>query len=588
MQHADHAGRERAWATAIGSHHDPRDGVTQARAWATVWVTIALAVGAASLLPWVLMELRPDDTEALESPLVAAAAGQLIDGPARLYGPYGGRNPRVLIHAPLYYRLTALLAWPLVHFRLDPVSACLVVGRFLSTLGFLVALVAVYHLARLGAAPRLAGWWAVLLAAATPVYGGLPFEVRPDLLGIGLQTTGVWIVLAALADDRPRLKLCGAFACFGLALCVKQHFLAAPAVSTVLLLSAAARGRVPFRAVVVAVFLAVAIVALDYAVEEWATGGRMSQSVFVAAASISRIHPADWFFAMNILLALVWKSAGPILLLAAGGIALGLGGPGAGRRRLATAATALVALIAALVVVQFFWVDMRLSGLIVAGSLALIAVAAPAFALAGWPWPGDRIASALLAYCTLELAFMAILCRLSAGAWYNYAIGGALLACALAARAVARAFDGACSRRALLVVAIAAVAAPAFALTDAREVAAKRRADRAAVGRLLRKTRPSPTEIFFVDRPGDNRVHGRMDLVYDPWLYPVFESTGLAEPRSVWLAHALGAGPIRVVIATSPRTRIDGVPHTLPGLGYRLSDRSGPFFVWTRGPVEPR
>ena len=35
----------------------------------------------------------------------------------------------------------------------------------------------------------------------------------------------------------------------------------------------------------------------------------------------------------------------------------------------------------------------------------------------------------------------------------------------------------------------------------------------------------NPMPIFFADRPGLNRVHGRADLVYDPWLYPVFEST---------------------------------------------------------------
>jgi hypothetical protein len=548
---------------------------------------MALAVGAATLIPWALRALRKDDIEALESPLVAAAAGQLVEGPAQLYGPYGGRNPRVLIHAPLYYRLTALLAWPLVHFGLEVVTACLLVGRGLSTLGFLVALVAVYQMARLGGAPSRAGWWAALLAAATPIYGGLPFEVRPDLLGIGLETAGVWIVLATLAEERPARALPCAFVCFALALCVKQHFVAAPAVSTVFLLAAAARGWLAFRAAVLPVFLGVTIIGVCYAGEQWATGGRMSQSVFVAAANVSRIHPADWFFALNILLAVVWKSVGPILLLAAGGAALGPGRPGAGRRCLATAGTGLIALTAALVVLQFFWVDMRVSGLIVAGSLALVAVFVPALALAAGPRPDDRIGRALWAYCALELAVTALLCRLSTGAWYNYAIGGVLFACVLAARSVEQAVGEKCSRQAVLTFAIAAVAVPAFALTDAKEVAAKRRVDRAALQGLLKNTRLSSTEIFFVDRPGDNRVHGRLDMVYDPWLYPVFESTGLAEPRSTWLARALAAGPIRVVVTTSPRSRIDGVARSLPELGYRLSDRSGPFLVWRRSLQEP-
>ena len=80
--------------------------------------------------------------------------------------------------------------------------------------------------------------------------------------------------------------------------------------------------------------------------------------------------------------------------------------------------------------------------------------------------------------------------------------------------------------------------------------------------------RPS-TEIFFVDLPGANRVHGRIDLVYDPWLYPVFESIGLAEPRSIWLEQALATGPVRVVATTSSRTEIDGLKRTLPELGYQ-------------------
>ena len=52
-----------------------------------------------------------------------------------------------------------------------------------------------------------------------------------------------------------------------------------------------------------------------------------------------------------------------------------------------------------------------------------------------------------------------------------------------------------------------------------------------------------PTTIFFVDRPGFNRVHGRADLVYDPWLYPVFESIKLAEPRSAWLGASARERP---------------------------------------------
>jgi hypothetical protein len=556
------------------------------RVWAAMWVTAALAAGAATLVPWVLMAARPDDTEALESPLVMAAAGQLIAGPAQLYGPYGGQNPRVLIHAPFYYRLTGLFAWPLVRLGVEPVPATLLVGRVLSMLGFLLALVAVYRLARLGAGPRLGGWWAVLLAAATPIYGGLPFEVRPDVLGIGLQTTGVWIVLASLTEERPERRLVWAFACFGLALCIKQHFVVAPAFSAALLLWAAAPGGLSFRTIALPVLLAPAIAALYYGAEEWTTGGRMSQSVFFAAARLPRIHPADWFFAGNILLALVWKSVGPILLLAAAGSAMVLARPGAGRRLLAAGATGLIGAIALLVVAQLFYLDMRISTLIVAGSLVAIGSLLPACALAGGPLATDRLMALLSWYCALELAWTAVLCRLSTGAWYNYAIEGVIFACVLAARWLARALRDASSPHALLTMAIAALAVPAFALTDAKEIIAKRQADRAALARLFQKTELPPTATFFVDRPGENRVHGRPELVYDPWLYPVFESLGLAEPRSRWLAHALSEGPVRLVVTSAPPTGINGLPRSLPDLGYRLSYRSGPFFVWTRGPRE--
>jgi hypothetical protein len=56
--------------------------------------------------------------------------------------------------------------------------------------------------------------------------------------------------------------------------------------------------------------------------------------------------------------------------------------------------------------------------------------------------------------------------------------------------------------------------------------------------------------VFVVDCPGMNRLHGRLDLVYDEWLYPVFETMGLAGPqylssgdpaRSLWVKGSLTA-----------------------------------------------
>src|SRR5262249_44948206 len=177
-----------------------------------------------------------------------AVARQREEGPAGLYGPYGGRNPLVLIHAPLYYRVAALAAWPITLLGVGAVPASLVAGRLLSALGMVTTLVATFRLARLDGAAPAGGWWAALLLAATPGFGGLPFEVRPDMLGIGLQTTGALIFLAALEEqDRRRRRLAAAFVCFALAACIKQQFVVTPAVAALILTAASARGAVRWQ-----------------------------------------------------------------------------------------------------------------------------------------------------------------------------------------------------------------------------------------------------------------------------------------------------------------------------------------------------
>ena len=119
-----------------------------------VWITAMLATAAGALIPWSALAFRVQDMEALESPLLLSVARQFQSGPGRLYGPYSGRYPLVLIHAPLYYRLAALAGWPLNARGLDPVTAALVAGRLLSALGFLATLVAAFGLASLGSIRR--------------------------------------------------------------------------------------------------------------------------------------------------------------------------------------------------------------------------------------------------------------------------------------------------------------------------------------------------------------------------------------------------------------------------------------------------
>ena len=289
--------------------------------WLAVWITLVLATGAGTLIPWAALAFRAEDMEAVESPLLLSVAHQFWSGPGRLYGPYGGRYPLVLIHAPLYYRLAGLAAWPLTRAGCDHVTAALATGRVLSVVGFLMALVAAFGLARLGSMRRGPGWWAALLVAATPVCSGLPFEVRPDMLGIGLQTTGILLVLSAIAASPiGNARLVAGFGCFALAACIKQHFVVAPVLSAFLLAGARARGRIGLAPVLRCVSIGLAIVAIYYGVEEWGSGGRMSRSIVVAAGTVGKVHPADWLAAGNFLLAVLWKCVGVTLLLAAAGL----------------------------------------------------------------------------------------------------------------------------------------------------------------------------------------------------------------------------------------------------------------------------
>ena len=139
------------------------------------------------------------DVDKYESPLMLSVGRQLVAGPWGLYGPFGGSNPLVLIHAPLYYRAAGLLAWPLARAGLHPVDAARVAGRALSALGLVATMGAAYRLGRLGGLPPRAGRWSALLVAASPVLAGQPFAVRPDMAGVALQSWGAVLALESMA-----------------------------------------------------------------------------------------------------------------------------------------------------------------------------------------------------------------------------------------------------------------------------------------------------------------------------------------------------------------------------------------------------
>ena len=96
--------------------------------------------------------------------------------------------------------------------------------------------------------------------------------------------------------------------------------------------------------------------------------------------------------------------------------------------------------------------------------------------------------------------------------------------------------------------------------------------------------RRAPTrDILLRGSPAGTGVYGRTDLVFDDWLYPVFESMHLAEPRSSWLPVALSDGSVRFVI-TASTTRDRRPRPATRSLGYVPRGEFGSLYVWERIP----
>ena len=524
--------------------------------------------------------LGQEDVDRYESPLMLSVRRQLVAGPWELYGPFGGSNPLVLIHAPLYYRAAGLLAWTIARAGLRPEDAALIAGRLISAMCLAATMGAAYRLGRLGGLPRRAGWWSALLVAASPILAGQPFAVRPDMAGVALQSWGAVLVLGSRAG--PGRRPGWGSLLFGLSACVKQHLVAAWAVSR----GARGRGvgarRRLFDSVAMVLLPGLAVTTVIYGTEWMVTAGRIWDAAFVAAANVGRVHPGDWLHVGTVVAAMAGKSAGLAALAAASAVGM--------RQRsgwtFSVTTLLLVATITALSVVQLVmpvpWV---------AGTLALAALVALAMALAGCLPPirlseGDGpIDAALGTYCMIELILLVILCRSSNGAWINYGIPAVVFATVLVARALVRAVD-AMPGIERAIPALAATAMLASALMDAKVESTLRRAGRGDVAQILRSTGLPPSDVFFADRPGLNRMNGRLDWVYDDWLYPVFESLKLAEPRARWLRSLLGTpGTVRAVVlesdgptgrrhpraAPGARLRAGGVLRAVPGLDARSS-----------------
>jgi hypothetical protein len=152
----------------------------------------------------------------------------------------------------------------------------------------------------------------------------------------------------------------------------------------------------------------------------------------------------------------------------------------------------------------------------------------------------------------------------------------------LTARSLARACERARFRAALGLLIVVSAASLGVVLKDSYLTYERLRFERFLLERVLEEMKCSSAELYFAGRPDLNRRYGRRDLVHDDWLYPVFESVRLAEPRSSWLANALGRGSIRFVVNTSKDPRIEGLDKSLPDLGYVRRFWAGSLYAWER------
>jgi hypothetical protein len=278
------------------------------------------------------------------------------------------------------------------------------------------------------------------------------------------------------------------------------------------------------------------------------------------------------------------RSAGTLAVLASAGLVAAGRRPGAPRWLATGAGLVVIGLVVATLAAHAVAEDADTSAanFVAIGLAAAVALPSTAMALraASPAWGVDAALGACLA---AELGLITLLFRASSGAWFNYAIPAAVFAATLGGRALSCALA---ARVSVVVASPAILAAAAVLITNLYEVHRARwdATIDGALMSLLDANIDSPRESWFVvGRPGFNRLDGRLDLVYDDWLYPVFESTGRAEPRSQWLGRALLSGPVRVVVNNTDGPLLRGTGIDLRLLGYRHGFKADPdLYVWVR------
>jgi hypothetical protein len=467
-----------------------------------------------------------DDAGRLETSLICSAAESIDRGPGTLYGPYTGSDHLVLIHGPLYYRLTASLAWPLARVGVATIPACLVAGRLLTVTSTLWLLFLTYRLSVVDGESPWGGLWAGCLVASSPVFGVLMVMVRPDTLAVAMQTCAVLLVVGALGAECVRTRaLVVAYVLFALTFCAKQHDVVDVVVSSVLLIVAHARRKVRLGPIVSAHAAFVMSAGVYLAFEQLISGGHMWHTAFVLPGGPFRqINASSW--------AHVWRLTVSVAKFSAGLIALALA-----------------------------------SGIVLAPKLA-----------------GRRLDALILTYFFAELISLVPLFLFNGGSAENYVLQAIVFACVLVGRALARAVERTTWRGMLALMLAAVLLFVRDAKLVAHSVLTDRR-DRAAIRAMLADPRLAlhpRDECYFVDMPQHNRRFGAVGLIHDEWLFGAFETTGDAEPRSAWLRAALVDGRVRTIIAADERMTIPGLRETLPELGYVMVRQYGRYRVWAR------
>jgi hypothetical protein len=514
---------------------------------------LALAV-AIQVGYYVFIGVQSGDVGPFETVLARAVAGHFEPGagPGRFYGPYDGGYPSVVMHAPFYYRLVALLAWPFVAAGFDGLNCALVAGRLVSVCAGMLLLAAVWGWARLGGRSVRAGLCSVGLVASSPVVGSLLTMLRPDVLGVAMQTAAGLLVVGFLEKRRveihqPNVKpnhaqppsaLAGialltlAGMCFALAIVVKQHNLMVALVCGCLLIWSCRRGELRTRPLMVAAGLAMAFAIAYLCSENLLTGGLMWKTVFV--------YPSGPFRGINY--------AG--------------------------------------------WVHVRsVFEIVTRRSLGLILLAGISLCVSRGRTLADRVDRVLFLLLLLELALLVPLCLYNAGAAYNYALQAIVFAGVLVGRGIdrtlnalaasatpVRALVGAGAMGSLLLIAVS----DAHWVLQTERLRRDERVNVEAIRTDVRVAAGSNNSRYFVARQHLNRLDGNPALIHDDWLYGAFERAAGVEPRNAWLKLAITEGPITQVIVPDELQTVPGVDRALPELGYHRLARFGDLTVWSR------